>query len=368
MSVGLLVTLVCLLGSSLVGANPIEQDQKAEVKKYLNEKLDNSELEDEETTYDLFEEWATAHDLSFKDDNERMDALLKWKKNALKIKTHRKEYKEGRHTYQIGLNKFAHMTVEELKQKRLGFKNLNPTRSKMAAEEAKVKGKKVKRATTLPTSVDWVSGGLVTSVKDQGNCGSCWTFSAAAVLEGAYAKMSGLRKNVSEEEFVDCAAPYIGCDGGVPATAVDFVKAQGGVATLESYPYIAQDEVYNPLCIVASAIKIPMTPTYTWLDTDQDILAALAVQPISAAIAVGGDTFYYYESGVMDPATACDPPDQVNHAVAPVGYGVDPVTNIPYWKIKNSWAADWGEQGYFRIRRDIPNSCGITVEAIKVTL
>jgi len=167
---------------------------------------------------------------------------------------------------------------------------------------------------------------------------------------------------------VGCAEPYVGCDGGVPATAIEYITAQHGVATAISYPYVALDYEYNAQCEFSTAVKIPMTPSYEWLNDDASIKAALALRPISACVAVGGDEFQFYESGVMDPTTACDPPDQVNHAITPVGYGVDSATNIPYWLIKNSWASDWGENGYFRLRSDITNSCGIAVEAISVNI
>jgi len=312
--------------------------------------------------FDLFEEWASTYDMTFKDDNKRMDALLQWKTNALKIQTHRKEHKSGKHTYQLGLTKFTHMTREEFQQTRLGYKNLNPTES----HAKKVNSKKVKRATP-PTTVDWVAGGLVTSVKDQGQCGCCWAFSAVATLEGAHAKAKGQLIDMSEEEFVDCVSPYIGCDGGVAAYAIDFVAAQKRMATAASYPYIAQDYDYNSNCEIKSAVNISMIPAYTWLDDDQSILAAVAIQPVSAAIAVG-DPFQNYVSGVMDPSTACLDPNDINHAITVVGYGTDSATGTPYWYMKNSWASDWGENGYFRIARNVPNSCGITVEAFSVQM
>jgi len=362
MSVGLLVA-VCLLGSSLVDSNPIDKDLRAETRRLLNEKLENVNMNDEEAVYELFEEWASEHDITFTDDSQRMDALLTWKKNALKIKTHRKEHKEGKHTYQLGLNMFAHKTSEELSKTKLGYKNTKP---RVTSDEKK--SMKVKRS-VLPTNVDWVAAGIVTSVKDQGNCGCCWSFSATAVLESAYAKAKGILQDFSEEEFVDCIQDCIGCDGGVPAEAVDLVNTNKGIATLVSYPYIAQNLQYNPTCNVANSgiVNVSMTPSYTWLNDDASILAAVAIQPVSACISVGGDNFYYYESGILDPATACDGAN-INHAIVVVGYGVDPTTNIAYWKLKNSWAADWGELGYVRINRNVTSSCGLDVEALKVDM
>lgn len=366
MSLGLAAVVVCLACPLLVSSNSLHHLQKLEMRKMLNDKLESVDVDDEGSIYDLFEEWASAHDITFTDDNELMDALLKWKKNALKIKTHRGQYREGKHTYQIGLNQFAHMTNEEFRQKRLGLKLPSGDR---AARRTKKVSKKTKRATApLPTSINWVTNGLVTSVKDQGECGSCWTFSAAAVLEGAYAKATGVLTNFSEEQFVDCAEPYVGCDGGVPSTAVEYVAQQKGVATDLSYPYVAQNLAFNPSCQISSAVKLPMTPSYTWLNSDTEVLQALAIQPVSVCVAVGGDEFMLYESGVMNSATACDPPDMINHAVLLVGMGNDTVTHMPFWMIKNSWSTDWGENGYFRINRNVDNSCGIYTESIGVTI
>lgn len=366
-SVGLLIVLVCLHESHLAGSSSLKQVEKEAAKKYLHEKLDSVDLDDEDASEDLFGEWASAHDLTFTDDSQLMDALTNWKQNAKKIKTHRKEHMQGKHSYQLALNQFSHISREEFRAKRLGYKNDNPTSPATRLEKQKKNKKQKRAAVSLPASVNWVTGGLVTSVKDQGYCGCCWAFSAAAVLEGAYAKVKGQLIDFSEEEFTDCAVPYVGCDGGVPATAIEFVAAQKGIATDLSYPYVAQDYVYNPTCNTATAVKIPMTPTYTWLYDDQSIQEAVAVQPVSVCIAVG-DAFQFYESGVMNSTTACENFENINHAVLLVGYGTDPITNKPFWMFKNSWATEWGEAGYFRLNRDIPNSCGITVEAMSVSL
>jgi len=365
MSISLLVVVVSLYSSRVVDSNPVQNQMRNEMRRLLNDKLDKVDMSNEETVYDLFEEWASAHDLTFTDDNDRMDALLKWKTNAINIKKHRGEHKQGKHTYTLGLNQFAHKTVEELRRTRLGYKNPSAGSAASAAKTVK-KNKKVKRvATPLPTSVNWVTAGLVTAVKDQGDCGSCWTFSTAAVLESAYKKKGGALTDFSEEEFVDCTAPYIGCDGGVPAHAVEFVAKQGGIATAASYPYVAQNMVFNSQCKLSSAVKIPMTPTYTWLDDDAALQAAVAYQPASAAIAVG-EPMWYYESGVLDSVTACD--TAVNHAIVVVGYGVDAASGLPYWLIRNSWSASWGENGYMRISRSVSNACLINTDALSVQL
>jgi len=364
MSVGLLVA-VCLLGSSLVDSNPIDKELKAEKRRLLNDKLDGVDLNDKEAVYEFFVEWANVHDIYFSDSDEIRSALKTWKKNALKIQIHRKEHKEGKHTYQMGLNMFAHLAIEELRRTKLGLKYTEPIVEQSATSDAK-KSKKVKRSVTpLPAYVDWVEDRLVTSVKDQGNCGSCWAFSAAGALEGAFAKVTSILEDFSEQQFVDCVTDYIGCYGGWPSSAIDFVANQGGVSTLVSYPYIYQGMDYNPTCNVYDAFNIPMTPSYTYLEDEQSLLEAVAFQPVSACIAVG--EFYFYDSGILDPATACDGYN-LNHAIVVVGYGVDPDTNIAYWKIKNSWSENWGENGFGRINRNITNSCGLSMKAIQVDL
>jgi len=172
----------------------------------------------------------------------------------------------------------------------------------------------------------------------------------------------------SEEDLVECFSDYAGCDGGVPTDAVYYIKSTGQLATEDSYPFTAGDGYsYSQSCLESSGQTIPLAPRALPLsqDDNQLITALNTYGPVSVAIAVA-DPFKHYESGIIDPDSACD--TTINHAVLLVGYGADQATGQKYWIVKNSWNTDWGESGYFRLSRDVQNSCGINEQTVAVKL
>jgi len=211
-----------------------------------------------------------------------------------------------------------------------------------------------------PASIDWVAKGGVTPVKNQGSCGSCWSFSTTGALEGAIFAATGKLQSLSEENLVECDNEDHGCRGGNPMLAYDYVKANGLCAETD-YPYIAaqgntstchQQKACASLGLAAGVLQegqeVDATP--------QALMAALAKQPVSIAIEADQMVFQHYQSGVLS-SSACG--NNLDHAVLAVGYGMDGTT--PYWKVKNSWGPTWGEQGYVRFQRGEPNGgeCGI---------
>jgi len=257
------------------------------------------------------------------------------------------------------------LTHEEFKKKRLGLKKTTSHR----VFASLYFGKQMKRGhTALPASVDWRAQGYVTPVKDQGDCGCCWAFSTTGLLEGAYFKKNKKLVSLSEEDLVECEPDFAGCDGGIPTYAVAYVKSKRGIATEASYPYTASDgQSFSDTCQESSATKEAMTPVVIPIGRDDTHLMTAVSQygPISVAIAVG-EPMKQYESGIIDPNTACE--SDINHAVLLTGYGTDPATGKKYWIVKNSWNTDWGEEGYFRLSRDVSNSCGITEQSVAATV
>jgi len=198
----------------------------------------------------------------------------------------------------------------------------------------------------LPSSVDWTSQGVVTPVKNQGQCGSCWTFSTTGAVESINAINGNDLVSLSEQQLVDCStsAPNQGCDGGNVAEAFDYIVTYGGLCTEDSYPYTAQ----NGTCQSCTPVVDIASHTYVTQNSDMAMAGAVAKQPVSIAVNADPDAFMYYQSGVMN--SACG--TSTDHAVLTVGYGVDSDSSLPYWKIKNSWGSDWGESGYIRLWRD----------------
>ena len=215
-------------------------------------------------------------------------------------------------------------------------------------------------ASSAPASVDWRSEQAVTSVKDQGQCGSCWTFSATGAIEGAWAISTGQLIDLSEQEMVDCATGISygshGCNGGQMEGAFKFVIANGQ-CSLASYPYTAKDGSCQKCSAVAQ-----ITSCSDVKPNDQiSLKAAVAQQPV--AVAIEADTRYFqsYSSGILT-STSCG--TTLDHGVLVVGYGEE--NGQKYWLVKNSWGTSWGDKGYVKIARSESTNdagiCGIAMD------
>ncbi|WVZ11057.1 hypothetical protein V8G54_015587 [Vigna mungo] len=249
-------------------------------------------------------------------------------------------------TYKLGVNNFADWTWEEFTRHRLG-----------AAQNcsATLKGNYRLTDAAPPEEKDWRKEGIVSEVKDQGHCGSCWTFSTTGSLEAAYAQAFGKNISLSEQQLVDCAGAFnnFGCAGGLPSQAFEYIKYNGGLDTEEAYPYTGKDgscefKSANVAVRVIDSINIT-------LGAEDELKHAVAfVRPVSVAYQVVDD-FRFYKKGVYTSDTCGSTSMDVNHAVLAVGYGVE--DGVPYWIIKNSWGSDWGDNGYFKMEYG-KNMCG----------
>ena len=191
----------------------------------------------------------------------------------------------------------------------------------------------------------------MTDVKDQGQCGSCWSFSTTGALEGRYFLKTGKLHTLSEQELVDCDHSDNGCNGGLMDNAFVYAGTQG-LASEAAYGYEA--EVGS--CQADSRDRdLPAHAVKGYSDVprgDENALkAAVATGPVSVAIQADQGAFQFYSTGVM--TGRCG--HSLDHGVLAVGYGTD---GSDYWKIKNSWGAGWGEDGYIRIERGT-GKCGI---------
>ncbi|XP_047952025.1 cysteine proteinase 3-like [Salvia hispanica] len=250
-------------------------------------------------------------------------------------------------SYTMGVNEFTDLTWDEFKKHRLGAaQNCSATRS----------GNHKLTDAVLPATKDWRKSGIVTPVKSQGSCGSCWTFSSTGALEAAYSQAFGKNISLSEQQLVDCAGDFnnFGCNGGLPSQAFEYIKYNGGLDTEAAYPYTGKDGV----CKYSSenvAVKVVDSVNIT-LGAEDELKHAVAfVRPVSVAFEVVNG-FKAYNGGVYTSTTCGSDPMDVNHAVLAVGYGVD--NGVPYWLIKNSWGADWGDNGYFKMEMG-KNMCGV---------
>ena len=214
----------------------------------------------------------------------------------------------------------------------------------------------------LPESIDWRNKNAVTDVKNQGDCGSCWSFSTTGSIEGAWALKYGKLYNLSEQMLIDCSGTYgnKGCDGGLMDYGFKYV-IDNGLCSENDYPYKAEsDFCQSSLCKIKVKVK-----DYSDIESNNELLLkkAVAKQPVSVAIQANLSSFHYYKSGIYQDD---DCGDQLDHGVLIVGYGHDLFHGLDYWIIKNSWSPQWGENGYIRMLRNYDKSdsgmCGIAVQ------
>ncbi|XP_031628990.1 cathepsin L1-like isoform X2 [Contarinia nasturtii] len=218
---------------------------------------------------------------------------------------------------------------------------------------------------TLPRSIDWRDIGAVAEIKNQGVCGSCWSFSATGALEGQHFRKTGQLISLSEQNLIDCSSD--GCNGGFPDKALQYIKDNGGINTENAYPYKYGDDYFedktckynatNVGAIVTGVVKIPT-------GDEQKLMTALAtIGPISVAIdASGAFGFYHHSKGVYYNPNCATENENLDHAVLLVGYGTD-ANGKDYYIIKNSWGTSWGDGGFMKMARTGQNHCGIATDA-----
>jgi len=257
-----------------------------------------------------------------------------------------------RRPYQLGVNKFTDQTTEELHRRLMAPQDCSATNANDEAIEARAHR-------TQNASVDWRDQGVVTAVKDQGNCGSCYAFSTTGAVESAYAIKYGKEniRTLSEQQIIDCAGDFgdMGCNGGLPSQSFQYIMSNKGIDTEDSYPYEGVDG--NPCRYEVANIGANVVNEMNITEGDESgITDAVAnVGPVSIAFDVEDD-FFSYSSGIYSSTQCGNKPTDVNHAVLVVGYGTD--SGNPYWIIKNSWGTDFGMDGYFWMAKDV-NMCGI---------
>ena len=265
-----------------------------------------------------------------------------FRENLHNIITHNADRSQN---FTMGVNQFTDLTPEEFKAQMI--------RGLKAPVGSFGCGTFSNSASGAPASIDWRTKGAVTTVKDQGQCGSCWTFSSTGAMEGAWAITKGQLIDLAEQELVDCAGlkyGSMGCNGGQMEGAFKFIIENGQCAA-SSYPYTAKDGSCHSCTAVAHA-----SSCYDVKPNDQlSLKAAVAKQPVAVAIEADTKYFQSYSSGVLT-SSSCG--TSLDHGVLTVGYGEE--NGQKYWLVKNSWGTSWGDQGYVKIgRSESTNDAGI---------
>ncbi|XP_058019613.1 procathepsin L-like [Ahaetulla prasina] len=294
-------------------------------------------------------DWKATHGKEYALEGEESFRRAVWEENLRMIQDHNKQADQGKHTYKLGMNHFGDLTNEEINKK---LNCLLPDLD--LASRKNVVTFKSSENPQIPPGVDWRAKGFVTEVKDQGECGSCWSFSATGALEGMHFKKTGKLVSLSEQNLIDCSTDQgsSGCNGGLMSQAFEYVHEQGGINSEESYPYDGLD-FYSCRYQAENSITKCSTMGLILTGDEKGLLEAVAtIGPIAVGVDARSSEFQFYKSGIFQNPWRGDP--HLVHAMLVVGYN-----STKYWILKNSWSRIWGDNGYMLLEQG-SNQCGIT--------
>ena len=339
-----------------------------------------------------FDQWLKQYSVNVNDDNHRGNLLQNWISNDKYIE----EMNNKNLTYSLGHNHFSGMNGEEfssfLNSNNDFFGKINPTKIKRDVAEVKCLSSCVKHfdskhkldtvscvadcfhdnlsQTAVPDSINWVEKGGVTPVKDQGQCGSCWSFSTTGALEGAYFVANGELKSFSEQQLVDCdnrknGGKDMGCNGGLMDNAFNWIEKNNGLCLESDYSYTSGTTKSAGSCeTTCDVVSGSDVQNYIDVDASSDdaMMAALSQQPVSIAIQADQKDFQLYKSGVFTGSCGTS----LDHGVLTVGYGTE--NGEDYYLVKNSWSETWGDGGYIKLGRGSQfnsgsGQCGMLMQA-----
>jgi C1A family cysteine protease len=315
----------------------------------------------------LFQSWLQHFNKNYKNEEEKLHRFQVWLHNLDRISKHNSESK----SFKMKLNQFGDLSEEEFEQyvNKGGYKKKQTTPKRNLLSKTKTTTTTTTTKTpVVPTSVDWVASGKVTPVKDQGQCGSCWTFSTTGATECRVAIKTGVLNSLSEQQLVDCCNSNYGnyysqgCEGGDYEDGFAFVKANGGLCSEAEYPYLAYDV---GTCYTCTTLYDTLTSQVAvTINNPTALEVAVSTGCVSVSIEADSSSFQFYSSGIFDDTTCGT---SLDHAVLVVGYYN--AGSASYWKIKNSWGTDWGENGYilFAMDNTVNNGqgvCGLHMEPV----
>jgi len=246
---------------------------------------------------------------------------------------------------EFGITQFADLTIQEFKDGYL-MKNISQPDYDAAPEW------KGQNSETNPTAYDWRNHNpaVLTGVYNQGQCGSCWAFSATENIESVWALKGNTLTELSMQQVNDCDKQSDGCNGGWTYTVYPYVMNAGGIDSYASYPYVGRDT----LCTFSKANVAADITSWVYVTKSRSEQAMQNYVATTAPISVCVDAAAWstYKSGIF-PAKACG--KTLDHCVMATGYDVE---NGAYWWIRNSWGLSWGMQGYMQLEYGV-DACGV---------
>lgn len=315
-----------------------------------SERVHYKDLDIDEKHMGQFRQWKHSHKKSYSSYEEELARYIIFRNNMNEI------YRRNGMNRTVLLSPNVHMdlTLSEFQSRYLGYKGHASTGFSMVRKHS-LRGE----IQDIPSSVNWVTAGAVTPVKNQGQCGSCWSFSTTGAVEGAWFLAKGVLESLSEQQLVDCSTAQgnQGCNGGMMDDAFQYIITNGGICSEAKYPYQAADgtcQTCTPVTTLSSYVDVQP-------NNETALMIAVARQPVSVAVEADGFDWQFYSSGVVTDACGTN----LDHGVLVVGYGTDSSAG-DYWLVKNSWGPDWGESGYIRLGRGTKyaphGECGILMD------
>jgi len=310
--------------------------------------LKQFELEDENSY--SFERYVRDFKKSYTP-SEYVEHYATFLENIAQIAKHNRHEAAGKTTYRKGVNKFTDMSDAE-RRAFMGFSLRKKLSEAVDAREMTADDMPAVDVEALPKSVDWrkkTNPSVITPVKDQGGCGSCWAHAATEQVEYAVAVATNTLTPLSRQNLVDCTpnpnqcGGTGGCEGATAELGFAYV-ANKGMASEASYPYQGTDGTCNES--IPKSAKITNWVVLPSNNYTAVVTAVATVAPLAITVAAG--TWFDYSSGVF---TGCGNDADLDHAVQLVGYGNDQASGMDYWIVRNSWSAGWGEDGYIRIQK-----------------
>jgi len=305
----------------------------------------------------LFRQFIVDYGRVYKSEDEYNTRLSNFKKNLKRIDELNSMPGQGA---VFAVNKFSDLSVDEFSAMYL----LPPFDPNDTCIWPYHKVAKVSKQDTMkiPAYFDWTSKGVVTPVKNQQQCGSCWTFSTTGNIEGQWALYSPQKnlQGLSEQWIVDCSTSCLvseptlcnsGCGGGLPWLAYEDIITNKGLPAESAYPYTAEDGTCQ-----SGMTNVAHISNWTAASTDPTEIITLMYNQGPLSITMNADMLMSYSTGIITGSPDDCPNDESDHAILLVGYGSN--YTVPYWIVKNSWGTDWGMDGYFMIESD-NGLCGI---------